>query len=766
MTDVVKTIGTDTTGAGTGTVSCSATTAVTGSGTSFTTELTAPGVIEISGTLYDIASITDNTNLTLTANGPSVSSVAFNIGTRDYSTVSAWEADIDDTGLYPSSTYYPVGQICSDSLFDEDVVINGGNGTTGVAKVTLQSHPDHRHDGTEGTGAGWSISGTSSNAIQVSTANYCATYIEWIEWDGNDYASGTQAILTTSSNTFVRNNIIHHHNGSHFDTDATIRPSGSYAPVYVQNNILYKNLDYNIYTYVGNGPEIRIQNNTCWAGEGGVRGIARTNKFYQNNISIGATVYNDFDAISGSSVVADHNLSSDATAVDYPSGSTSIINETTAIFVSTSPVDLRLASGAAAIGAGTDLSSVGAGIEIDIEGNDRTGLTWDIGAHQYQSAGGVSLAPPSSALTFTGNVPGVSTGVNVSVPLESITFTSYAPAAGSSVEVAPPSHAATFAGFAPAVATGANVAPPAGTLAFTGLAPAIGSGAAVGSPSNAIIFTGYAPTVGSSVNVAAPVETIAFTGNAPAVATGANVAPPSETLTFTGLAPTIGGNINVSPPSGALTFTGFAPTVETGVNVTPPVGATAFTGHIPSIALGVNVTPPSDTIVFSSFAPAPSQSVNVQSPVEAVTFTGLAPSVTSGANVASPVDSIVFSSFAPAVATGANVKPPAGTMTFTGYAPSPGVPVVVAPPVDALTFAGFAPSIATGVNVQVPAGALSFNSFVPDIATGVQLDMPAGSLSFTGYAPTVAEISVPTSTGGPAIVRISRYMRPIRGVCV
>lgn len=394
MADVVRSLGTATSGAGTGLVSCSATTAVTGSGTSFTTELSAPGTIEISGTLYDIASITDNTNLTLTANGPSVSSVAFNIGARDYSTLTAWEADLDDTGVY-SSTNNPVAQLYSDSEFQELCVVNGG-ATSGITALTIQSHPDHRHDGTEGTGTVYSIGTPTSAWMQIATPSACVNVVEWIEFDGNHIASGNNAIGLSSNTTTVRNNIIHHHDGSHFDTDATLRPAGTYQPIHVINNIFYNNKDYNYYTNVGHGIDIYLRNNTAWACDGGFRGINRTDKWMQNNLAIASSIYNDFDALTG--VNADHNASSDASAVDQPSGSTSLNSGTTPAptasseFVSTSPVDLTLKSGAASIGAGADFSAMGYGIEVDIKGNTRSG-TWDIGAHQYQSAGGSSVVP-------------------------------------------------------------------------------------------------------------------------------------------------------------------------------------------------------------------------------------------------------------------------------------------------------------------------------------------------------------------------------------
>jgi len=84
-------------------------------------------------------------------------------------------------------------------------------------------------------------------------------------------------------------------------------------------------------------------------------------------------------------------LTSDATA----DGTGSLTNKTSANqFVSTvgGSEDLHLKAGADAIDAGTDLVTTPTGVNIDIDGRDRDaeGDTWDIGAHEYVSAGGVT----------------------------------------------------------------------------------------------------------------------------------------------------------------------------------------------------------------------------------------------------------------------------------------------------------------------------------------------------------------------------------------
>ena len=48
------------------------------------------------------------------------------IGTsgRDYSTISAWEADLNDISIYESG-HTAIGECYPDSTFDENILING-----------------------------------------------------------------------------------------------------------------------------------------------------------------------------------------------------------------------------------------------------------------------------------------------------------------------------------------------------------------------------------------------------------------------------------------------------------------------------------------------------------------------------------------------------------------------------------------------------------------------------------------------------------------
>ena len=68
-----------------------------------------------------------------------MATVTKSIGTssRDYSTIAAWEADLDNASVY-SSADDVIGELYADSEFNEDLDIDGG-GTIGLDSITLTS---------------------------------------------------------------------------------------------------------------------------------------------------------------------------------------------------------------------------------------------------------------------------------------------------------------------------------------------------------------------------------------------------------------------------------------------------------------------------------------------------------------------------------------------------------------------------------------------------------------------------------------------------
>ncbi len=143
-----------------------------------------------------------------------------------------------------------------------------------------------------------------------------------------------------------------------------------------------------------------------------------------------------------------------------------------------------------------------------------------------------------------------------------------------------------------AAAAGVEVEVPVGTLTLTGYAPTVVASdhQQVDVPLGTLTLTGYAPTVVASDHQQVDV--------------------PLATLTLTGYAPTISisDNINIDVPAGALTLTGYAPTVAATANVSidVPLGALTLTGYVPTVVISDHqiIDVPLGTLTLTGYAPA------------------------------------------------------------------------------------------------------------------------------------------------------------------
>lgn len=398
MAVVTKTIGTSAGTAGTGTITAAGT-AVTGTGTSFLSEIVLPEYIVVSGVAYQVASVTDDTNLTLETS-LTATDASFNIGARDYSTITLWEADLDDGVIY-SATDDADGEIYNDSVFDETVTINGGS-TIGLSSVNLTVPNAERHDGTAGTGARIERSGTgATDVVTISSPGSGTTSsIEYLEVTctgtaGSQYFGGIA--LGTSAGTprtTIQGCLIH-------DIDDTVNGSsvsGIDAGVEtskIQNCIVYSIKNQGTSNAdgitVGSGAVVRdISNCTVWGieatGSDNARGIVAsgTSMDARNCIAGGLTVdtgtATDF-IVSG---VEEYNIASDTSVSGTGSTASADVG---ALFVSTTggSEDFHLVEGAIAIGTGSDLGTTD-NQHIDANGGNRDSFaqTWDIGAFQYE----------------------------------------------------------------------------------------------------------------------------------------------------------------------------------------------------------------------------------------------------------------------------------------------------------------------------------------------------------------------------------------------
>ena len=109
-----------------------------------------------------------------------MATVTKTIGTtsRDYSTISTWEAGLSDTSIYPSGDH-AAGDCYADSDFTENVNISG---SFDLSSITLTAAFPDRHDGTAGSGVVIKPSSTASYAIAVKESN---TTVSFIEMNGN-----------------------------------------------------------------------------------------------------------------------------------------------------------------------------------------------------------------------------------------------------------------------------------------------------------------------------------------------------------------------------------------------------------------------------------------------------------------------------------------------------------------------------------------------------------------------------------------------------
>ena len=162
MATVTTSIGTALGSAGDGVVTLtSGSTDVTGQGTFFTTSFTGgtapPQAIEIpigGGTYYTVKSVESNTELTLVSDpGVSASMQSWKVGTRDYSTIATWAADLDNSDVYGKGSVAR-GECYDDSDFTETTsLIFDDGGTVQLDKMLLTVPVGQRHDGTAGSGA-------------------------------------------------------------------------------------------------------------------------------------------------------------------------------------------------------------------------------------------------------------------------------------------------------------------------------------------------------------------------------------------------------------------------------------------------------------------------------------------------------------------------------------------------------------------------------------------------------------------------------------
>jgi len=334
-----------------------------------------------------------------------MATVTKSIGTtgRDYSTITLWEADLDNAAEYSASDD-AVGECYNDSVFTENVTIDGG-GTIGLSSIKLTVPEAERHDGTAGTGVRITQGGAGT-IFEVDQSNVTVEWIEISQGSDVNNSTGLYGGQTSQTGNTISKCIVHDVGRSSAATISHgIRVITGGTQVNVLNNIVYD--IYKDGTATGNmygmfmdhgGPTSYIMNNTVFntnsTSSGSVTAygisydrddadvIGRNNIAMDTSADVGSA--SDFNWAGTTNVDTDYQLSSDASGDDDGNSNSVISVASGDQFVSTTggSENLHLKDGSDAIGVGEDRGTTPTDVNIDIDGRDRDaeGDTWDMGA--------------------------------------------------------------------------------------------------------------------------------------------------------------------------------------------------------------------------------------------------------------------------------------------------------------------------------------------------------------------------------------------------
>ena len=353
-----------------------------------------------------------------------MTTVTKTIGTssRDYSTINAWEADLNSASIY-SHGDTAIGEMYADSPFTaaistiENGSAIGGSTSQDLALIKLTVHEDSRHDGTAESGVllkPESGSGHNKAIIEVDVDN---VIIEWLDisLDSLDSENTNKAITLSGNNDncILRNMLIHDKGGNPGGTGPfmihVLAAGSSSDTLTIQNNIVYNIVEtdndtsnaINVNQWAGT---VNIYNNTIYNIQ--AAGSSNATAFrYNGNANQTANVKNNIASLMTSTSASgkrgywdtgtgtaneDYNLSDDSitTSAYKAPGSNGLTDKTVAqidfVSTATGSEDLHISQSSVCIGEGVDLGTTN-GVNIDINGRDRDakGDTWDIGAHEF-----------------------------------------------------------------------------------------------------------------------------------------------------------------------------------------------------------------------------------------------------------------------------------------------------------------------------------------------------------------------------------------------
>lgn len=305
---------------------------------------------------------------------------------NDYATLTLWEAakqaDLVTAGNIETAECYDD----SGALTDAVTIDGSTTNTASYMKITVASgdrHTGKLSSGASGTGFRLNVTNGNNNGILCSDP---AVLVEWLQIVKTATADfGNNCV----SNAYITRNCIIKGSAATNSTSGIVASSTDAAGGYAANNIVY---DHFRSGAAGNTAGIYsdnitygVYNNTIHSCTFGIypEGHGGTAVTAKNNIvNSGGTT--DYYTAGGGFSTTSNNISEDATSPNVAFRNKAVT------FVDEANDDFHLdSSDTNAKGNGADLGTTPSGVQFDIDNYDRdtSGVTWDIGADQYVSAG-------------------------------------------------------------------------------------------------------------------------------------------------------------------------------------------------------------------------------------------------------------------------------------------------------------------------------------------------------------------------------------------
>ena len=331
-----------------------------------------------------------------------MATVTKTIGTasRDYSTITLWEADLDNVGVY-SSGDDAVGEMYNDSAFDETVVIDSGT-TSAIATRTLRPATGEGHDGTAGSGVRIVLTADAASRV-IDLHENKPNRLDQIEIDGNGNWWSSAVGVDTDLSQVITRMLVHGASGS------TNNVTGLSAGGCIYANCIVYDLEQTAgnakgatgISQAGNtAATCRVRNCTVWNiqnnnGTGTAIGFhmpAASTKSCINCVGGGSTgttsgTIRDWNNTNYTVATSENNASSDSSA-NGTGAVTNVVGADAFVSVTGGSEDFHLKSGSVLIDAGQDLgTSEVYAVDIDGRNRDTEGDTWDVGADEFVGGG-------------------------------------------------------------------------------------------------------------------------------------------------------------------------------------------------------------------------------------------------------------------------------------------------------------------------------------------------------------------------------------------